>query len=164
MNMVGPLANPARAGRQVLGVADKSRVALMAGALAKLGTVHAMVVHGIPGMDEVSPIGPTEVFEIRGEQTKEWTIDPSRFRFGSIKVDDLAGGTPIENGRIILEVLRGEGRPGAAAAVILNAAAAIYVSGMTTSYDEAVECASTALKAGSGIVALDRLRTASLPH
>jgi anthranilate phosphoribosyltransferase len=82
---------------------------------------------------------------------------------GKIKVEDLAGGPPARNAAIILEVLRGDGPPGAAAAVILNAAAAIYVSGKASSYDEAVECASTALAAGSGIVALDRLRSASRP-
>ena len=85
MNMVGPLANPARAGRQVVGVSDQRRVALMAGALRELGTVHAMVVHGEPGMDEVSPLGPTQVIEIRGKKTKEWTIDPTRFGFGKVR-------------------------------------------------------------------------------
>ena len=163
MNMVGPLANPARAGRQVVGVADPRRVMLMAGALCELGTVHAMVVHGAPGMDEVSPLGPTQVIEIRGTKTTEWTIDPSRFALGRIRTEDLAGGPPAENAAIVLEVLRGNGPPGAAAAVVLNAAAAIYVGGKASSYDDAVECASTALKAGGGIAALDRLRVASKP-
>jgi anthranilate phosphoribosyltransferase len=163
MNMVGPLANPARAGRQVLGVADQGRLALMAGALQSLGTIHAMVVHGAPGMDEVSPLGPTKVIEIRGKKTKEWTIDPNKFDFGTIKAGDLAGGPPAENARIVLGVLRGDGPAAATAAVVLNAAAAIYVSGTAASYEEAVECASTALKAGSGVVALDRLRSASRP-
>src|SRR3954451_24255569 len=63
MNMVGPLANPARAGRQVVGVSDEMGLELMAGALARLGAVHAMVVDGEPGMDEVSPLGPTHVVE-----------------------------------------------------------------------------------------------------
>src|SRR5206468_8363628 len=66
MNIVGPLANPAFAGRQVVGVADEGRMPLIAGALRELGTMHALVVHGAPGLDEVSPIGPTRVVEIRG--------------------------------------------------------------------------------------------------
>jgi anthranilate phosphoribosyltransferase len=65
MNIVGPLANPARAGRQVVGVADRQRMPLLAGALAALGSVHALVVHGEPGMDEVSPLGVTHVAEVR---------------------------------------------------------------------------------------------------
>src|SRR3954468_21486370 len=72
MNIVGPLANPARAGRQVVGVADERRVPLLAGALAELGTRHALVVHGT-GMDEISPLAPTQVIEIRGQQLSEWS-------------------------------------------------------------------------------------------
>ena len=75
----------------------------MAGALHGLGAVHAMVVHGAPGMDEVSPLGPTQVIEIRGDKTKEWTIEPSRFGLGKIKVEDLAGGPPAENAAIVLK-------------------------------------------------------------
>jgi anthranilate phosphoribosyltransferase len=162
MNMVGPLANPARAGRQVVGVSDQRRVALMAGALRELGAVHAMVVHGDPGMDEVSPLGPTHVVEIRGASSSEWTIDPGKYGFGAIRVDDLAGGPPAENAQIILRVLAGQGPAGAAAAVVLNAAAAIYVSGQVTTFDQAVESSMAAMAAGAGITALNRLRTASL--
>src|SRR3954463_3836098 len=81
MNMVGPLANPARAGRQVVGVSDPKRLELMAGALESLGAVHAMVVYGEPGMDEVSPIGQTHVIEIRDGRTAEWVIDPAKFGY-----------------------------------------------------------------------------------
>src|SRR5207237_773324 len=65
MNIVGPLANPARAGRQVVGVADLERTPILAGALSALGATHALVVHGEPGLDEVSPLGPTHVIEVR---------------------------------------------------------------------------------------------------
>src|SRR5207248_8169959 len=75
MNIVGPLANPAFAGRQVVGVADERRLPLIAGALCELGTMHALVVHGAPGLDEVSPLGPTRVIEIRSSTIREWTIE-----------------------------------------------------------------------------------------
>src|SRR3954470_3814771 len=76
MNIVGPLANPAGAGRQVVGVADLERAPILAGALSALGAVHALVVHGEPGLDEVSPLGPTHVIEVKRGSTSRWTIHP----------------------------------------------------------------------------------------
>jgi anthranilate phosphoribosyltransferase len=161
MNMVGPLANPAGAGRQVMGVADRRRLELMAGALQRLGAVHAMIVHGAPGMDEVSPLGITEVVEIRDGKTTEWTIDPANYDFGTIRAEDLVGGPPDENARIVEQVLNGSGPPAATAAVVLNAAAAIHVSGRTRDFGDAVDIARQAVNTGAGLAALERLRSAS---
>src|SRR3954467_5176784 len=105
MNIVGPLANPASAGRQVVGVADARRVPLIAGALRTLGTRHALVVHGEPGMDEISPLGPTHVIEIRDGSSREWTIDPKRFGFPEGREEELAGGPPAANAAAVLAVL-----------------------------------------------------------
>ncbi|MEO7359528.1 MAG: anthranilate phosphoribosyltransferase [Gemmatimonadaceae bacterium] len=161
MNIVGPLANPARAGRQVIGVAELSRLHLLAGALAELGTVHSLVVHGEPGLDEISPIGLSTVVEVKEGTVSHWTIDPAMAGEGEISVADLAGGGPDENAAVIEAVLRGDGTPGAKAAVILNAAAAIYVSGAVESYPAAIAIARTALAEGKGGLALERLRRAS---
>jgi anthranilate phosphoribosyltransferase len=161
--MVGPLANPAGAGRQVLGVSDRRRLDLMAGALKSLGAVHAMVVYGEPGMDEVSPLGPTQVIEIRDGKSSEWTIDPARHGFANVDVADLGGGPPAENAAIIERVLTGNGPRGATAAVVLNAAAAIYVSGLAKTYDESVAVANEAVSSGAGVEALERLRRAARP-
>ena len=146
--------------RQVVGVADAHRVPVLAGALAELDSLHALVVHGEPGLDEISPIGLTHVIEIRHGETREWTIDPAKFGFASRTKDELAGGDPAENARIITEILNCGGAPAAQAAVILNAAAAIYVSGRGLSYEESVESARLALAEGKGAQALDRLRSA----
>ena len=100
MNIVGPLANPARAGRQVLGVADRGRLALLAGALAALGTEHALVVHGEPGLDEISPLGKTLVLEIRSGVVREWVIDPDSVGVTGVRPEDLAGGTAAVNAEI----------------------------------------------------------------
>src|SRR5687767_1837595 len=81
MNIVGPLANPAGAARQVVGVAERGRMPLLAGALAALGASHAIVVHGEPGMDEISPIGLTHVAEVRDGAVHEWTINPADYGF-----------------------------------------------------------------------------------
>jgi anthranilate phosphoribosyltransferase len=129
MNIVGPLANPASAGRQVVGVADAARVPLIAGALRSLGAVHALVVHGEPGMDEVSPLGTTHVVEIRDGTTREWTIDPRTLGFAAGRAEELTGGPPAQNAAAVLAVLRNEAPPTAIAAVVLNAAAALSVSG-----------------------------------
>ncbi|OYV71529.1 MAG: anthranilate phosphoribosyltransferase, partial [Gemmatimonadetes bacterium 21-71-4] len=159
MNIVGPLANPARAGRQVIGVGDADRLTLLAGALAELGTEHALVVHGA-GMDEISPLGPTRVLEVRRRQITEWTIDPVALGYESASPGELAGGSPAANAHAILNVLRGKGPRGASAAVVLNAAAALYVAGQAASYEAGLALAETALRAGAGLDALDRLRTA----
>jgi anthranilate phosphoribosyltransferase len=161
MNMVGPLANPARAGRQVVGVSDRKRLALMAGALQSLGAIHAMVVFGEPGMDEVSPLGTTHVVEIRKGKATEWTIDPARYGFSEVKAEELRGGPPAENAAIIERVLTGHGPHAATAAVVLNAAAAIYVSGATPTFDAAIDTARHAVETGAGLVALERLRLAT---
>jgi anthranilate phosphoribosyltransferase len=164
MNIVGPLANPAGAGRQVVGVADARRVALIAGALHTLGTEHALVVHGEPGMDEVSPLGPTQVIEIRGGRTKEWTIDPARFGMALGRAEELAGGPPMQNAAAVQAVLTGDAPPTARAAVVLNAAAAVFVSiGGPAGFGDAVDIARAALDAGAGIAALERLRQAFAP-
>ena len=158
MNVVGPLANPAGVGRQLVGVADRDRMAILATALRQLGSVHAMVVFGEPGLDEISPLGPTHVAEIKDGAVTEWTIDPAKHGIGKVSPNDLAGGLPADNAHVILDLLAGGGSPGARAAVELNAAAAIYLSGRAGSYYEGVTRAREALKSGSGLSALERLR------
>jgi anthranilate phosphoribosyltransferase len=160
MNIVGPLANPARAGRQVVGVADERRLPLLAGALRELGTTHALIVHGT-GLDEVSPLGPTRVLEVRGADVTEWTLDPRDYDVPTAAADELAGGTPRDNAMIITAVLRGEANAGATDAVVLNAAAAVYVSGRVESFADGVAAARDAVTSGAGLAALERLRAAA---
>lgn len=161
MNIVGPLANPAGAGRQVVGVADAKRVPLIAGALRALDTVHALVVHGEPGMDEISPIGPTHVVEIRDGTTREWVIEPQRYGFAAGDVAELAGGPPAENAAAVLRVLDGTAAETATAAVVLNAAAALYLApGGPSEFGDALVAVRAGLKDGAGLAALNRLRKA----
>jgi anthranilate phosphoribosyltransferase len=161
MNIVGPLANPARAGRQVVGVADIERAPILAAALAALGTTHALVVYGEPGLDEVSPLGPTHVVEVRNGSTSRWTIHPEEHGFKKVARADLNGSEPADNARLIQAVLDGKGPSGARAATILNAGAAIYVSGRVKSYDEGIGAAKESIDSGRAKSALDRLRVAS---
>ncbi len=161
MNIVGPLANPARAGRQVVGVAERARLDLLADALLALGAVRALVVHGEPGLDEISPLGLTHVVEVRGGRTASWTIDPAAHGISGISLEELAGGDPAQNAALIEDVLGGGGSAGAQAAVLLNAAAALYVSRDAGSYADAIDRTRRAMADGVGLAALQRLRVAS---
>lgn len=160
MNIVGPLANPAGAGRQVVGVAEPARMPLLAGALAALGAQHALVVHGEPGMDELSPVGPTLVTEIRDGGIREWVLDPATLGLEPCSIEELAGGGPDDNARIVTEVLEGRGTPGARTAVVLNAAAALYVAGCADTIGECARLAADALASKAGARALSRMREA----
>ncbi|HUQ21285.1 MAG TPA: anthranilate phosphoribosyltransferase [Gemmatimonadaceae bacterium] len=164
MNVVGPLANPAGARRQVVGVADPERVKILAGALVALDSLHSLVVHGEPGLDEVSPLDKTNVVEVKEGEIRQWKIDPAKYGYSGFTAAELAGGDAAENARIVTEALtsvRARTRFAAArAAVVLNAAAAIYVSGKAATYGDGVEIARDALDAGLGLAALERLRAA----
>jgi anthranilate phosphoribosyltransferase len=151
------------AGRQVVGVADERRVPLLAGALKELGTRHALVVHGT-GMDEISPLAPTKVIEIRDGTSSEWTIDPNKFGYKALRAEDLSGGPPDANARVVLDVLAGTSNKAARAAAVLNAGAAVYVSGRAKSLEQGVELAEEALKRKAGLAALERLRVAYSPE
>ena len=162
MNLLGPLANPAGVRRQVVGVAEADRAPLMAGALARLGAEHALVVHGRVGMDEIAPQGITDVWEVRNGSVNAWEVDPADH---GLAIDDLAGlsgaGPPANAARI--ERLLGDGRqdPAGLAALLLNAGAAIYVAGLATSYAEGVARAREVLASGKAREALERLRRAT---
>lgn len=162
MNVLGPLTNPAGARRQVVGVADPGLMDLIAGALRVLGHERGMVVHGAIGLDELSPIGSTDVVELRDGELSRWSIDPQE-ELGWDRFDtaDLAGGGQEENARVVAEVLRGKRRGAARAAVALNAGAAIYIAGGSASLTDGVDIAETAITDGAGWDRLERLRQAS---
>lgn len=160
MNVVGPLANPALAGRQVIGVADPDRLQIIANSLARLGTVHSLIVHGSPGMDEISPMAESQVVEIRDGEISEWTISPEMYGFSRCSADELLGGTPEENAEIVERMFDGGSTRGALTAVVLNAGAAIYVSGQVQSFEEGVKAADEAIASGKARSALERLRGA----
>lgn len=161
LNLAGPLANPARVARQVVGVADRGRVPVVADALCRLGTEHALVVHGSAGMDEIAPWGPTVVAEVRGNDTRHWTLDPAAHGLAHPDVAALRGGEPAENADRIVRLLEDPDRdPVGRAAVLLNAGAAVYVGGAGT-LGEGIERAAAALHDGRAAEALAALRRAT---
>ncbi|HEU4525680.1 MAG TPA: anthranilate phosphoribosyltransferase [Gemmatimonadales bacterium] len=163
MNLLGPLVNPAGVRRQVIGVADEARGPLLAAALAHLGAAHALVLHAAVGMDEVSPCGRTSVWEVCDGAVREWEIEPARYGLECDDLEGLAGGEPSENARRIERLLAGESAMAAVrCAVLLNAAAGLYVSGGEGTFELSVERARNSLESGAAASALERLRRASV--
>lgn len=162
MNLVGPLANPAGALRQVVGVSDPTRAPRIAEALLRLGSRHALVVHGEIGMDEIAPIGMTRVWEVRDGRIAEWSLDPTHYGVRPSSLDGLEGGTPEENAARLTALLE---RPTEAPAVVrgivlLNAAAAIHVGGTEATLATAFAAAERALLDGAAAGRLTALRAA----
>jgi anthranilate phosphoribosyltransferase len=161
MNVLGPVTNPAGARRQVVGVSDPALLELIAGALAELGHDRALVVHGEPGLDELSPIGATEVIEVRDGRWERRTFDPaSDLGWDAVSSDGLEGGDREENAAKVEGVLRGEVGGAARAAVVLNAGAAIYCADLANSLPAGIAAAEAALEAGAGWAKLQELRAA----
>ncbi len=162
MNLLGPLANPAGALRQMVGVAEPGILWLIVEALRELKHRRALVVHGAPGLDEMSPLGPTQVAELREDGSiLEGMITPGQLGLRTYPSQSLAGGTPDENAQVILRVLRGEEEGGALAAVLLNAAGALYVAGKEESLPDAMAVAGRSLEQGWGLAKLEELKEAS---
>jgi anthranilate phosphoribosyltransferase len=146
----------------VVGVSDPSLLELIAGGLRELGHERALVVHGEPGLDEISPIGPTDIIELKEGELTRYTLDPADV-LGTTTFDpaELAGGDPAYNADVVLRVLRGEMRGAARAAVLLNAGAALLVGGAADTLLDGVRLAEQSLEDGAGIAALERLRTST---
>lgn len=146
-NCLGPLANPAGAAYQLLGVGRAEWLDRMAAALVRLGTRRALLVCGRDGLDEVSLSGPTLVREVSGGQVTihEWT--PEEFGLASCRVEELRVGGAEESARVIRAVLDGEEGP-ARRMVLANAAAALLAAERATSLKEGVAAASKSIADG----------------
>lgn len=158
-NLLGPMANPAGVLRQVMGVFDAKWVPLVGEALAQLGTVHALVVHG-GGLDEISLAGPTTVCEVRAGSTRRFQVTPQELGLDVSPVSALAGGDAETNARIIRDVLQGQ-RGAPRDSVAANAGAALYVAGVAESIADGVKRASNALDSGSARKKLEQWVAAS---
>ncbi|MCL2224520.1 MAG: anthranilate phosphoribosyltransferase [Defluviitaleaceae bacterium] len=146
-NILGPLTNPAGAKMELMGVYDKELVEPLAQVMCNLGVKSAMIVHGEDGLDEISLSAPTYVCEVKDGWVRSYTLTPERFGFARCEKGDLQGGDPAENARILHAVLGGEKSPKRDAAVI-NAAAAMYISGKYESIEEAVTVANNVIDQG----------------
>jgi anthranilate phosphoribosyltransferase len=161
MNVLGPLTNPAGARRQVIGVADGELVPLLVEALRELGHTRALVVHGLSGMDELTPGGPSRVAELSNGGVREYEVTPEQLGLPRGREEDLAGGAPDTNARIIRELLSGNREGAARTATLLNAGAAIFVSGRAATMADGVRAAEASLASGSALAKLEALRDAT---
>ncbi len=147
-NLLGPLANPAGARRQLLGVYEKRLVPVVARTLLALGAEMALVVHGEPGLDEISPCGLTTAALVENGEVRLLTLCPADAGMSEVPLSALAGGGPEENAALLRALL--DGQPGAIReAVTLNAAAAVWVAGLARNIKEGVELCRAVLDDGS---------------
>ena len=153
-NILGPLTNPAGANMELMGVYDRDLVEPLAKVLTKLGVKSAMVVHGRDGLDEISMSAPTTLCEAKNGWLRTYEITPEQFGFKRCAKSELAGGTPAENAAILRAVLNGEKGPRRDAA-ILNAAAALYISGRYETIHDAVKVAEDVIDSGKATRKLD---------
>jgi len=156
-NILGPLTNPAGAKGQVIGVFDKKLCEPIAYALAELGTEHALVVNG-DGMDEISNTGETYVAELKDGKVSTYTLTPESLGIFRANPEDIKGGTPKENARDLLCIFKGQKGP-KRDIIVLNAAAALYVSGIVGSIRQAIPIAEDAIDSGKVMVKFNQFRT-----
>ncbi len=161
-NILGPLTNPAGATRQLLGVYDPALTDILAMVLANLGTVHAFVVRGEDGLDEITLTDETKVTELKDGSVRTYHIKPEDFGFERCSIDDLRGGDlkgggPDENDGIILDVFKGKKGP-CRDIVLLNSAAAITVGGKAGSIEEGIAVAHGVIDSGAALEKLEKLK------
>jgi anthranilate phosphoribosyltransferase len=155
-NVLGPLSNPAGARYQVLGVFRRDLTRLLAAVLGKLGCERALVVHGEDGMDEITTTGETTVCEMNRGHLETRVLHPADFGLPVSRAGDLRGGSARDNARLILYILQGETGP-KRDIVLLNAGAALYLTGAAATIAEGIEQAARSIEAGKALEKLQRL-------
>lgn len=155
-NLLGPLANPAGANAQVLGVYEPELTEKLARVLSRLGLERAMVVHGADNLDEFSLFGPTRVSELKGGGVRTYEVTPEEFGLAPATPGDLAGGDADRNADILRGVFRGDPGP-RLDAVLMNASAVFVVTGRAANFKQGVEQAREAIVSGRAQAKLDKL-------
>jgi anthranilate phosphoribosyltransferase len=154
-NLLGPLANPAQAKRQVLGVFDRRWLHPMAEVLQKLGSDHVWVVHGSDGLDELTTTGPTYVAELKDRHIREFEVSPGDVGLPVADLEDLKGGDADVNAQAITDLLAG--KPSAYRDIVLmNAGAALVVAGKAATLADGVAIAADTIDSGKAKAGFDK--------
>ncbi len=156
-NLLGPLANPARARVQVIGAPSPEFARIMAEALAELGTRRSYVVHGMDGLDEITTTTSSDVYEVRTGHLQKHVWTPADFGIPPATLDALAGGDAAENARITVEILKGV-KGAKRNIVLINAAAALMAAGIAVTPREGVKKAAEAIDSGRALAVLHKLQ------
>jgi anthranilate phosphoribosyltransferase len=155
-NILGPLTNPAMATHQLIGIYSGELVSMIAHVLKNLGSVRAMVVHGLEGLDEISLCGPTKVAELRDGEVKEYVIEPEQFGLMRCRLEELRGGSPNQCAVIVRGVLDGKTGP-TRDVILLNSGAALYVSARSATIQDGIRLASESIDSGKARQKLEQL-------
>lgn len=155
-NILGPLTNPGSPAMQLLGVYDEYLVEPLAQVLVSLGVKRGMVVYGMDKLDEISMSAPTKVCEIKDGWFRTTVISPEDFSFERCTKEDLKGGTPEENTKIVRDILGGQ-KGNKRNAVLMNAGASLYIGGKADSMKEGIELAAEIIDSGKALETLDKL-------
>lgn len=159
-NILGPLTNPAKPKYMLLGVYDEYLVEPLAQVLVNLGVKRGFVVYGMDKLDEISMSAKTKVCEIRDGFYRTIMIEPEDFGFSKCTKEDLVGGDPAENAQITRDILNGATGP-KTDAVLMNAGAALYITGKAESMKEGIELAKKVIASGDAAKTLDAFIEAS---
>jgi len=158
-NLLGPLTNPASAKRQIMGVFDRALTGKLAQVLQKLGSEHVLVVHGADGMDEISFTGDTYIAELKDGKVKEYTVNPAAFGLAQHALKDIQVQNADQSKAMIMGVLNGA-QGASRDIVLLNAGAAIYVSGVVDSFEAGIAKAAQVIDNGDALAKLAALKAA----
>ncbi|MCC6923076.1 MAG: anthranilate phosphoribosyltransferase [Nitrosomonas sp.] len=155
-NILGPLTNPASAKKQVLGVFDAKLVSILAHVLQQLGSTHVIIVNGTDGLDEITISGETRVGELRQGAVTEYSVRPEDFGLQSAPITSIQVSDSDQAKAMLLSVLENKKGP-ARDIVLLNAGAAVYVSGVTDSLAQGIRAAQRAIESGAALQKLHEL-------
>jgi anthranilate phosphoribosyltransferase len=155
-NILGPLTNPARTKRQLIGVYDEKLLRLVVEVLKELGSIQVMTVHGKEGIDEISISNPTKIVELVNGNIYEYEVKPENFQMLTAPLHTIQSKTIANNKKYLLDALKGKDSP-ALNIALLNAGAAIKVSGKVNSLDEGIKLARESVKNGAALNKLEKL-------
>jgi anthranilate phosphoribosyltransferase len=159
--IIGPLINPAGARRHIMGVYRPELVEMVADVLVQLEFEHALVVHGLDTLDEISVIGKTSVAEVRDGWARKYELRPEDVGLPRYTYDDLLGGTPDENAAIVRAIIAGEEKGARRDMVLANAGAAMLVGGKVEDLRAGVDLAREMIDSGEALRKLEQFIAAS---